>query len=404
MIMQTTHPTAGQPAGEAVEDNSPKLDSAPERQQFKTREQELFASDRAAWIQEQIAWPIFGAVYREAQNAVRQDFASKVFFEHYLGFFREAELFELPVEGEFVTEWFAIAFESAYDLARHRPEKASEWLDECPSERGLAERKLRTFKNQPRFPDQPAHDFIKCAVQSGHLGGQPAQENTASFSSLLSGVEAFFWAGLLAATEARHDPEAADIVEWFDHASREQWNDSRFHTHLIRQAPLCSKQPSTEFLRHPLLRIAAEKYKQSPHEGASVSGLLEHLCLRSGVQSEKDVMLRELHLARWVREAAQWGAWVLREDPGTVRQIFATTSANTGARLSRFYHRVLEGVEDVSDSVEVTIAFLSWQSRERGEVNSRYYGERLETVVECVDAAAWLPWWLAQERGALSLP
>ena len=73
--MQTTH----HPASQSVE-------SAPERQQFKTREQELCETDRAAWVQEQLEWPILGAVYREAQSAPRQNPASRVYFEHYFAF------------------------------------------------------------------------------------------------------------------------------------------------------------------------------------------------------------------------------------------------------------------------------------------------------------------------------
>ena len=393
--MQTTRHTASQP----VEQNPPAPAPLPERRQFKTREQELFETDRAAWIQEQFEWPILGAVYREAQSAARQTPARKVFFDHYLPFFREAELMGLPVEGEFLTDWFALAFESAYDLARQNPEQAKAWLDDFSSDRGLAERNLRTFKSQSRRPDQDAHDFIKRAVQCGHFRGQPVQENKATLSSLISGVEAFFWTGLLAATEARHDPEALDLVEWFDEASGVKWNDVRLHTQLIRKAPRCGRQGSSEFLKHPLLRIAEEKYKNSPHEGAAIGGLLEQLCLRDEIQSEKQIIWRDLHLAQWVRNAAQGGAWFLREHPATVQHIFATTGALTGDGLSRFYRRVLNGVDDINDFVEITLAFIAWQSRKRGEAITRYHGERLETVVECVDAAAWLPWWLAQEKG-----
>ena len=386
MTMQTTPHTASQP-----------VESAPEHRQFKTREQELCESDRAAWVQELLEWPILGAVYREAQSAPRQNPASRVFFAHYLAFFREAELLELPVEGGFLTEWFALAFESAYDLARQNREQAEGWLDEFSSDRQLAEGKLRTFKSQSQCPDQDAHDFVKRAVQGGHFRGQLAQENKATVWSLISGVEAFFWTGLLAATEARHDPEALDLVEWFDKASDVGWNDGRFHTQLIRKAPRCGKKWSSEFLKHPLLRIAEEKYKASPNEGAAIGGLLEQLCLRYEFQSEKQIIWRGLNLAQWVRDAAEWGAWFLREHPDTVQRIFATTDAFTGDCLSRFYRRVLDGVDDINDFVQITLAFLSWQSRERGEAATRYHGERLENVVECVDAAAWLTWWLAQE-------
>jgi hypothetical protein len=115
------------------------------------------------------------------------------------------------------------------------------------------------------------------------------------------------------------------------------------------------------------------------------------------IESEKEIIWRDLNLAQWVRGAAQWGAWFLRENPDTVQQIFATTDAFTGDHLSQFYRRVLDGVDDINDFAEITLAFLSWQSRACGEATTRYHGERLETVVECVDAAAWLPWWLAEE-------
>ena len=384
--MQTTPHTASQPG-----------ESAPEHRQFKTREQQLCESDRAAWVQELLEWPILAAVYREAQSAPRQNPASRVFFAHSFAFFREAELLELPVEGGFLTEWFALAFESAYELAREYHEQAEAWLDEFSSDRLLAERKWRTFKSQSQCPRKDAHDFVKLAVQGGHFRGQLAQENKATVSSLISGVEAFFWTGLLAATEARHDPEALDLVEWFDKASVVGWNDARFHTQLIRRAPRCGRKWSSEFLKHPLLRIAEEKYKASPHEGAAIGGLLEQLCLRYEIQHEKQIICRDLNLAQWVRDAVEWGAWFLRENPDTVQQIFATTDAFTGDCLSQFYRRVLDGLDDISDFVRITIAFLSWQARERGEAATRYHGERLETVVDCVDAAAWLPWWLAQE-------
>ena len=172
MIMQTTPHTAGQP-----------VESTPERRQFKTREQELCESDRAAWVQELLEWPILGAAYREAQSAPRQNPASRVFFAHYFAFFREAELLELPVEGGFLTEWFALAFESAYDLANQDREQAEGWLDEFSSDRQLAERKWRTFKSQSQYPDQDAHDFVKLVVQGGHFRGQLAQENKATVSS-----------------------------------------------------------------------------------------------------------------------------------------------------------------------------------------------------------------------------
>lgn len=395
--MQTTHHTANQPVNNAAEPGA-----APGRRPFKTHEQEVFEKDRSAWIQEQIAKPIFGAVFREAQNATRQGSADRVFFEHYLAFFRDAELLELPIEGDFLNDWLALAFESAYDLARQDPGRAEAWLDECPSDRGLAERKLQTFKSQSRRPDQKAHAFVKSAIQRGHFGGQPVQENKATPASLLSEVEGFFWTGLFAATEARHDPEAMDMVAWFDEASANHWNDGRFHTRLIREAPLRGKEAVSGFFKHPLLRIAAEKYKRSPHEGAAIGGLLEHLCGRYGIRSEKESIWRDLHLAQWVRNAAQWGAWIIREHPDSVRQILDTTTGYTGDHLSRFYGDVLEGVEDINDFVEVTLAFLSWQSQQRGDAMTRYHGERMETIVECVDAGAWLSWWLAQESADLT--
>lgn len=386
MSMQTTHHSTTQPE-----------ESAPAHRQFKTREQELYETDRAAWVQELLEWPILGAVYREARSAARQTPASRVFFAHYVAFFREAALMQLPVEGELLTEWFALAFEGAYDFARQNLEQVEGWLDEFPSERHLAEEKLRIFKKQTRQPDQGAHAFINLVVQSGHFDGQPAQENGVTTSSLIAGVEVFFWTGLLAATEARHDPEALDLVEWFDKASVVGWNDGRDHAQLIRKAPRCGRPWSCEFLKHPLLRIAEERYRHSPHEGSAIGGLLEQLCLRSEIKSEKQIIWRDLSLAQWVRDAAQWSAWFLRERPDEARQMFALTDAFAGDRLSRFYRRVLNGVDDINDFVEVTLAFLSWQSEQRCAVTTRYYGESLETIVECVDAGVWLAWWLAQE-------
>ena len=44
------------------------------------------------------------------------------------------------------------------------------------------------------------------------------------------------------------------------------------------------------------------------------------------------------------------------------------------------------------EPLDVTLALLEWQAEDRGAVVSRYYGERLETIVNCVDAAIYLPW------------
>src|SRR6266498_962740 len=62
MIMQTTHHTGVQP-----------VESAPERQQFRTREQELWETDRSTWVQELLEWPILGSVYREADSSPRRN-------------------------------------------------------------------------------------------------------------------------------------------------------------------------------------------------------------------------------------------------------------------------------------------------------------------------------------------
>jgi hypothetical protein len=392
MIMQTDHETAS---------HSEK--SPTKRRSFRTREEELFDADLTAWVREHLEWPILGAVLGEARSAPRTNRARRVFLEHYFAFFREADLMELPTEGKFLTEWLALAFESAYDFARQNREQAEAWLDEFRSDRHLAEARLQVFKSESCNPSRRAHDFVLCAVQTGHSGGQPVKENTASVATLIDGVESFFWTGLFAAIEGRHDPEASELMECFDKASAERWNDRRYHMQLIRKAPQSGRHWSSAFLKHPLLRVAEEKYRRSPHERAAIGSLLETLCLRSGVQSERHVIWRDLDLARWVRDAARWGAWMVRERAGTVQQILATTNAFTGDHLSRFYRRVLDGVDDINDFVEVTLALLFWQSRERGEATTRYYGERLETVVNCVDAAAWLPWWLAEQNGELSL-
>jgi hypothetical protein len=386
--MQTTHLPSSRPVPATAQEHRP----------FKTREQELYENDREAWIRDQLERPILKAFHQESQNPDRQDGASRLYFEHYVAFFREAELMELPLRGEFAQDWLALAFEGAFDFANRNTEQAEAWLDDFPSNREMAGRKFRAFTSLRWESDMQAHSVVQEAVRRVICPDVAVEELKATPLALIKGAEVCFWMGLFAATEARHNPEAQELVEWFAARTQKQWGDVRHHTHLIRKAALCGRQTTSTSLRHPLLRIAEEKYKDSLQEGAAIGELLEELSNRQTISRERDGVWREMQLARWIRDAAKWGVWMLRERPDAVREILATTNAFTGDALDRFYERVFDGVKDLADYIEVADALLRWQSKSRGHALTRYYGERIETVVLCVDAAVWLPWWLAQKK------
>ena len=161
-------------------------------------------------------------------------------------------------------------------------------------------------------PGRGAHCYVRRVVEKW----KPEEykeivKNSQGTQSFFASAESFFWAGIHAATEARQDPAALECIEFLDAASTECWHDRRYHTHLVRNAPLRCNGSLKETLGHPLLRIADVKYRNSPLEGKIICGLLEDLCLKQGITSEREGVERDLHLGQWVREGIRFGEWLL---------------------------------------------------------------------------------------------
>jgi hypothetical protein len=171
---------------------------------------------------------------------------------------------------------------------------------------------------------------------------------------------------------------------------------SPYHTRLVRTAPLRCNGSIKGSLDHPLLRIADVKYRNSPLEGKIVCGLLEDLCVKQGITSEREGLARDLHLGQWVREGIDFGQWLLENKPAVFDEMFQSPSGCTGAALVNFFERRLSSVKDWTDPLDVTLALLEWQAEYRGAMVSRYYGEQLETIVNCIDAAIYIPWALSK--------
>ena len=382
-------------------DNKPAGGSQPEttiRKRFKTSELQLLETDPSAWFDQTTKrYPILVAVHAEAKKAATEQRPSVLFYQYYIPFFREVSLLDIPLDSEWDSEWLALVFESAYDLANVNRERAEAWLDESGAERIGAQRTFKAFlKGTPRGT---AHRFVRRVVHhSKPENYKEIVESGRGTKWLIESAESYFWAGIHAATAAQFDPEAVDLIEFFDTPTKRPWGDYRFHANLVRTAPVRCNGSIKGTFDHPLLRIADEKYRNSPAEGKVICEILEKLCISQGIASESEAPDRDLNLAQWVREGFRFGERLLKNYPVVLDGMLQTASGYSGDALLSFYKRRLSGVKDWNDPLDVTLAFLAWLAEERGVPNSRYYGERLETIANCVDAAIYLPWAQANHK------
>ena len=368
--------------------------SRPKQQRsFKTLDQQLIETDHPAWSDQTMKSPPFWIAVREAAERALTDQAQSVlFFHHYITFFREASLLEIPLEAGWDSEWLALIFESAFGFANANPERAEELMRKVASERGCAQEIVSAFNcSALRWP---AHDYVRRVVDDWKPADyREIAGNDGGTKWLLESAERFFWAGIYTATEARQDPDALELIEFFDISGAREWGDSRLHINLVRTTPLRCDASINEVFDHPLLRIAAEKYRNDPTEWKIIGKFLEELRgLKQGIESEREDLDRDIFVCQWVREGLHFGEWLLENEPNTFPEMLQTANGYTGDSLLAFYERILAKVEDRTDPLSVTRAFLDWQAEQRDEVSPRYYGERLETLLNCIDAAIYLPW------------
>ncbi len=304
---------------------------------------------------------------------------------------REASLLEIPLDKGWDSEWLALIFESAFGLANADPELAEELIRKVAPKRGCTQQIVGAFNRSVLC--WPAHDYVRRVVDNWKpVDHREIVDNGGGTKWLLESAESFFWAGIHVATEARQDPEAMELIEFFDISDTRRWGDSRLHINLVRTTPLSCDAPIKETFDHPLLRIAAEKYRNNPIEGKIICKFLEELCMKQGIKSERDNLDRDLFVCELVREGLRFGERLLENESNTFAKMLETANGYAGDSLLAFYARILAKVKDRTDPLLITRSFLDWQAEQRDEVSPRYYGERLETLLNCIDAAIYLPW------------
>ena len=367
---------------------------------YKTLEQQLRESIRAELSDQPINASFWISVCEAAEKALTDQSQSELFFKHCFALLREASLLEIPLDKSWDSEWLALIFESAFGLANADPELAKRLMNNVASKRGSAEQIVGAFKRSTLL--WPAHDFVRRAVDNWKsVDYREVADNGGWTKWMLVSAESFFWAGIFAATGAQQDSEAVELIEFFDISYPRRWGDSRLHSSLVRTAPL--RGSSEELLDHPLLRMAAEKYRNNPLEREIICKFLEELCLKQGNTREGDDLDMDTFACKWVSEALRFGSRLLKNEPTKLAELLQTPTGYAGDRLLAFYERKLAKVEDRTDPLLITRAFLEWQVEERGEVSPRYYGERLETLLNCIDAAVYLPWAEATRKPQLEL-
>ena len=383
-------------SGQATPAGGRKLvsDPSPPKQQrhFKTLEQQLIETDHSVWGDQTMkAPPIWIAAREAAERALTDQTQSVLFFQHYLTFLREASVLEIPLEGGWDSEWLALIFESAFGFANANPGRAEELMSKVGSERGCVQQIVGALNRA--VLRWPAHDYVRRVVDDRKPEDyREIVDNGGGIKWLLESAESFFWAGIHTATEARKDPEALELIEFFDISGMRRWGDSRLHINLLRSTPLRCDASLRETFDHPLLRIAAEKYRNNPVEGEIIGDFLEELCMKQGIKSEREGLDRDLFVCELVREGRRFGERLLENESNTFAKMLETANGYAGDSLLAFYARILAKVEDRTDPLLITRAFLDWQAEQRDEVSPRYSGERLETLLNCIDAAIYLPW------------
>lgn len=373
-----------------LESSTLKAPVSPKRDlDFKPLGEQLKETDRCDKTMK--APPFWTAVREAAEGALTDRSQSVPFFQHCFMLLREASLLEIPLGEGGDSEWLALIFESAFGFANANLERAEELMRKVTSKRECAQQIIGIFNRS--ILSWPAHDYVRRVVDVW----RPADyrefvDNSGGQKWLLESAESFFWAGIHAAIEARQDPEALELIEFFDISAAREWGDSRSHTNLVRTTPLRRDASTKETFDHPMLRIAAEKYRNNPTEGTTIGGFLEELCMRQGLKNERADLDRDLFVCEWVREGLRFGKRLLEAEPNTFAQMLHPATGYAGDSLLAFYERRLAKVEDHTDPLSITRAFLEWQAEERGTASPRYYGEQLETLLNCIDAAIYLPW------------
>lgn len=359
---------------------------------LQTQESGVLKGNPAKWIAQFQSNPLLRTVCDAGRKARAEKRPNEVFFRHYLQFFREATLLELPYSDDWITEWLALAFESAFDLARQDRSKAEDWLDNAPLERNEAERIFDLIARHGINPCGSGYRFTRGMVSIWEDLRAEYPSSLTRESWLLQSVERFFWTGLYAATVVPPDLATGELLSWLESKSAHSWNDLRHHINIIRKSPLQSDRPIKDSLAHPLLRIADDKYGSSPLERAVVKEFLESQCIKHNFTSEKDCVGSDLILGAWVRDAWGFSNRLQRKNPAFVDRIVQTPGLLSREQLRMFYEYILSGIKDKTDPIALTSAFLVWCGDLRKWPVSRYYGEQLSTVLICVDAALWLPW------------
>jgi tetratricopeptide (TPR) repeat protein len=371
---------------------------------FKTLEQLLIETKPPPLCDQAMeSRPFWIAVRSAAKRALREQSQSVPFFQYYITFFREASLLEIPLERGWDSEWLALILESAFGFANANQEGAEKLMLKVGASSAWSVQIMDALNRSELH--WPAHDYVRRVVDdwlSGHH--QELASVRGETAWLLECAERFFSAGIYLATEARHDPNALELLEFLDIAAARQWGDSRLHIATLRATPLCCDASIKGTFEHPLLRVAAEKYRDNPIERRIMGKFLEELCIKRGIESEREGLDRELVVCQWVEEGLRFGKQLMQNEPNTFAEMLQAANEGAGDALLAFYGRTLAKVVDRTNPLLVSRAFLEWQAEERDGASPRYFGERLEILLNCTDAAVYLPWAETARNGKLNFP
>jgi hypothetical protein len=333
-----------------------------------------------------------------ARGEIQNQTGMREYFDRMFHFWREVSLAGMPRAGRAMDECYALAFESAFDLAEAEPNWAFELLaDKSATELPTgALNKLATHTAQGRI----AHADLVHAFTEIYAPWRETDQNWHNEIYIPFGGEVWFSVAVLLVAGIDENDRLWPFRCAVARSSSDGWGDGhRLYARLFREAPQRAlKAPRAELMAHPILRIARLKYHEWSVEQRQVLRFLNAQCTKQRFESEEDCFTSDLTLAQWARDAREWAANMLDDEPEVCRQLFHEAGEKALDRTRMFYHQHLGSNAAHVDSLDATAALIKWGKCRRGFEFSQYRAQLWEFVVEIVDAALWLGWLFPANR------
>jgi hypothetical protein len=313
--------------------------------------------------------------------------AHSEFMAVFFPFFREASLLGLPRQREFFFGWLASGFLAGLWYGLTNAQHGEILLDESRSQRNDA---LAFLGMLARSNDGRPATFLNLvnAYRSFYelLDLEPSDEE----DCIINQTEKAILTGLVAAVIGIHDPEKEDFVESAAIAVNEGCIPLHLAVQILAPGDAVGKVV-LDLFEHPLLKVAAGKYRTTPIEGQLVLSFLDERLASLRVPSEEQCPATDLDLVEWTTAAMARGREIAVADEDLLMSVFEETGQ---ARL-KVVVEVLEGIRSVSNQMEpiaLAKAILAWHERVYGWNQPLYYGQELARLVHFVDVGLWLPW------------